>query len=545
MHPCLPQSQPCHGRRGEPCTVQGVGGGGWGGVGRSAPEAAALHRAAPPQPRSHFYVPAMHNNAVNSHCTGHASLFTFDMSATATSQGGSRAAAQSGAGNDAAQGAALSFLLRAASSDRQPQAPVQADEYGEGALQAASGAQGIAGKPGGDSVGEPLQVLQCPTDVRNAPNEHERAFKVHGYLSSGTFGQVYAAHAVHTGDPVKAGTQLALHTPCAIKVEQAGAATPSGHPVPQQLTIESHAYALLSGVPQVPTPYGAVCTPRFNALVLPAMHYTWAHVAQHCPGGVLSEAGAALFLHSTLEALEAAHAMGVLHRDIKPQNTMLHMDKCDVVQLVDWGMAGAWGSCAPDARDKQWCTSQWTPFKERDADARLGTSEFMSPFVHHGKRPCRRDDVVAAAYAAMHLCSARALPWVTPPAHCPHNTTECHEWMAQQKRRSVAGVPLCLQAVAAQGNAYSATDCPDYDALRRMLVHMLPGGQAAMRQASLQWAGMPEPAWCSPEAQMAPEPTGWNGPLAHGCIVRPYSGSAHLVQGAQIAGGMWGDAVAH
>jgi len=62
-------------------------------------------------------------------------------------------------------------------------------------------------------------------------------------------------------------------------------------------------------------------------------------LAQHLRRmGVLSEAEALLYIRQIGEALTLIHSKGLLHRDLKPRNIMLRIDKSEAV-LIDFGIA--------------------------------------------------------------------------------------------------------------------------------------------------------------------------------------------------------------
>ena len=66
---------------------------------------------------------------------------------------------------------------------------------------------------------------------------------------------------------------------------------------------------------------------------------------EYLPGGTLAEQmqgpvepeNALAWLSQAVEALDAAHAKGVVHRDVKPANLLF--DGSDRIQVVDFGIA--------------------------------------------------------------------------------------------------------------------------------------------------------------------------------------------------------------
>jgi serine/threonine protein kinase len=99
-----------------------------------------------------------------------------------------------------------------------------------------------------------------------------------------------------------------------------------------------------------------------------------------------------------LSALDAAHASGILHRDLKPQNIMLTRvaGRDDVVKVVDFGIAKFIDN-SPE--DQVALTIPGTIF---------GTPEYMSPEQARGESLDARSDVYSAAVVLWHCLLGRS-----------------------------------------------------------------------------------------------------------------------------------------
>jgi eukaryotic-like serine/threonine-protein kinase len=121
-------------------------------------------------------------------------------------------------------------------------------------------------------------------------------------------------------------------------------------------------------------------------------------VMEHLPGGSLEdvvrergpqEPGQAwAWLEQTAEALDAAHAQGVVHRDVKPANLLL--DGEGNVHVADFGIASATGLDSMTATGTV-----------------LGTAGYLSPEQAQGERATAASDRYALAVVAFELLTGR------------------------------------------------------------------------------------------------------------------------------------------
>ncbi len=97
-------------------------------------------------------------------------------------------------------------------------------------------------------------------------------------------------------------------------------------------------------------------------------------------------------LLQTLSSLEEAHAMGVLHRDIKPGNIMVfeHVGRADQAKLLDFGIAKLTGS-------------DQLPQDLTADGALIGTPRYMSPEQIRGEKLTAQSDIYSLGLVAYEM----------------------------------------------------------------------------------------------------------------------------------------------
>ena len=124
-------------------------------------------------------------------------------------------------------------------------------------------------------------------------------------------------------------------------------------------------------------------------------------VMEFQPGGSVEDALAAgpvaveralRWLHEAADAVDTAHALGVVHRDLKPANLLL--DDHDGIQVADFGIASAGGEAA----------------RLTLTGTILGTAGYLAPEQGRGERATAASDRYSLAVVASELLTGRRAP---------------------------------------------------------------------------------------------------------------------------------------
>ena len=101
------------------------------------------------------------------------------------------------------------------------------------------------------------------------------------------------------------------------------------------------------------------------------------------------------YFNKMIDILESIHSEFLLHRDIKPENFMM---KNHVLFLIDFGLS------------RFFIDDQENHILNVKGNHLLGTPKYISPFVHNGETPSRRDDIISCVYLYLYSKNG-TLPW--------------------------------------------------------------------------------------------------------------------------------------
>ena len=213
-------------------------------------------------------------------------------------------------------------------------------------------------------------------------------YKLMKRIGSGAFGLIFSAKNVNTDEVV------------AVKLE----------PTAQTDTLTHEAAVLqhLSNIPGIPTLryYGIPDHNRY--MVIDLFDKTLQTVSYEHKKAVPIALVRAYALQ-IMQILSAVHEKGFVHRDIKPENFMIKRDGiADPLYLIDFGLARTY-------IDSETKMHRKNRIRAANADGKIsvtGTSRYISPNVHEGNEPSRRDDLISAMYVISYLLKG-SLPWKT------------------------------------------------------------------------------------------------------------------------------------
>jgi serine/threonine-protein kinase len=134
------------------------------------------------------------------------------------------------------------------------------------------------------------------------------------------------------------------------------------------------------------------------------------------------------------DALDAAHARGLVHRDVKPVNVLLTLDRPEHLYLTDFGVAKSVGAGGGITVEGQW----------------VGTLDYLAPEQIRGEAVDGAVDVYALA-GLLHHC-------LTGEAPFPRDSDAARLWAhvnapPPAPSRVQAGLPAAIDEVVARGMA--------------------------------------------------------------------------------------------
>ena len=201
--------------------------------------------------------------------------------------------------------------------------------------------------------------------------------------------------------------------------------------------------------------------------------------------GALPAARAVEIVSQVAGALDAAHADGLVHRDVKPSNVLLttHDDR-DFAYLCDFGIASARGEATVLTA----------------SGVTLGTLAYMAPEQFLGAGVDHRADVYSLA-CLLHEALTGARPFAATSAPA---LMHAHLYLPPAPPSHVrAGLPAGLDAVVGRGMAKEPTDR-----------HPSAGALAAAARAALHPGGAPVAPPTAPRLPLPAAAPTWTPPPA-------------------------------
>ncbi len=204
-------------------------------------------------------------------------------------------------------------------------------------------------------------------------------------IGSGAFGLIFSAKNVNTDETV------------AVKLESTTQT--------DTLTHEAAVLQHLSGIPGIPTLryYGI---PDHNRYMVIDLYDKTLQTVSYNYKKAVPVALVRAYALQMMQILSAVHEKGFVHRDIKPENFMISAN--GTLYLIDFGLARTY-------IDSETKMHRANKVRTANADGKIsvtGTSRYISPNVHEGNEPSRRDDLISAMYVISYLVKG-SLPWKT------------------------------------------------------------------------------------------------------------------------------------
>lgn len=210
-------------------------------------------------------------------------------------------------------------------------------------------------------------------------------YRLEKHIGAGSFGDIFQGEDTRTGDKV------------AIKLESADSRSP-------QLELEYKIYSIFSEGINEPKVYYYGKEEKYNVLAMELLGLSLEDLFQKGPKR-FSVKTVLMIVDQTLSALQYVHAKGILHRDVKPDNFIMGVDKhANQVYVIDFGLSKQYISPK---------TKKHIAFS--DHKSLTGTARYASINTMKGYEQSRRDDLESLGYVWLYLLRG-SLPWQGLPA---------------------------------------------------------------------------------------------------------------------------------
>ena len=264
-------------------------------------------------------------------------------------------------------------------------------------------------------------------------------YRLHKRIGSGSFGVIYLGNNIITGEEV------------GIKLEEVRCRHP-------QLFYESKIYRYLQGGAGISNIYWYGVEGEFNVMVIDLLGPSLEDLLNLC-NRRFNLKTVLMLADQMITRVEYIHAKNFLHRDIKPDNFLIGLNrKMTCVYIIDFGLTKKY-------RDPK--TQQHIPYRE--GKSLTGTARYTSINTHLGIEQSRRDDLEGLGYVFFYFLKG-SLPWQGLPAQ---NKKEKYEKIMERKISTPTetlcrGFPLEFMNYINYCRNLRFEDRPDYSYLKRM-----------------------------------------------------------------------------
>ncbi|MFI5299180.1 MAG: protein kinase [Polyangiales bacterium] len=153
------------------------------------------------------------------------------------------------------------------------------------------------------------------------------------------------------------------------------------------------------------------------------------------------------WLRDVARALEAAHACGLVHRDMKPENVMIRAD--GALKVLDFGIASVTGETLPPGSEvnREHVLESWRSTFTRDG-VFVGTPRYMSPEQILGSALDGRSDQFSWGVMAFEVLTGKP-PWVGETASL-ETVFEIVDREPPSLRANAPEIPLAVDRVVSR-----------------------------------------------------------------------------------------------
>lgn len=213
----------------------------------------------------------------------------------------------------------------------------------------------------------------------------------------------------------------------------------------------------IQGIPKIKT---YIETPKCNAIIMELLGNGLDHYLEKA-GGVFNLETVLTLGVNCIDLLKKTHSLGILHRDIKPNNFVLGRTSTDQLYIIDFGLS------------KQYIV-KGKHIELKEEKQLTGTPRYSSLNVHMGFEPSRRDDLESVGYMLVYFLKGK-LPWqgAKKQKGVDHSKTIGRIKIYTSLEKLCQGLPNCFIEYIKYCRKLEFEDDPDYTYLTDLFLQCL------------------------------------------------------------------------